>query len=218
MLQAFHGLASLVWVLLAVVSLVLVWRASFEGKTWLLTFISINIIAFVISFLLPMLFSSIEASSQALRIYYTNVSPIIYIGSLAFLLLFLLNLQSSKSLASSSIRSNANDPYRLESEGTSSTSVSSSLRPPIWLLVLTGISSIVCLIHNANGSILRSIALAIAKPTSGYGAANDYASQLNVMGTLANVVGTLYIITALLWLSCIAIVIYKFFKNKHASA
>jgi len=206
-LHIFYASTSVMWVVLALLSLVFAWRRSFQGKAWLITFISINLFAFIIGFFLPLLLGSSEATNQILRTYFTNVSPVIYIGSLAFLLMFLLNLQTSKSQANSPFSPNVNSPYTSDANKPTST----SLLPPLWLLILTGMTSVMCLIHNIDGSILRSIVVSITKPTSGFGAARDFASQLNAMNTLANVVGTLYIITLLLWLACIAIVIFKYF-------
>jgi len=214
-LHIFYASTSVMWVVLALLSLVFAWRRSFQGKAWLITFISINLLAFIISFFLPMLLDTSEAANQILRTYYTSVNPVIHIGSLAFLLMFLLNLQASKLQANSPFNPDVNDPYTSDTNKP----VSTSLLPPLWLLILTGMTSVMCLVHNIDGSILRSVVVSIAKPTSGFGAARDFASQLNAMNTLANVVGTLYIITLLLWLACIAIVIFKFFsKRKQTSA
>jgi len=198
---------TLVWIVAVIACIAFLWRAdSFRGKAWLMAFIAFNILPFFAAFLLPLFSSPESLPTESFGTISTLVFSTINTAAFVFILLFVYKVQAFSNASKADSNAGADNLERKSS------------MPPKWLSALAGIASALCVVHNIDGSILRQLAVSLTKPYAGSGGAIDYANQLSVMGTLANIVGTLYIITILLWVSWVTVIIFKLFQNRKNAA
>ncbi len=197
MIEIVFAATSIIWMITAIASIVLLWRTRFHGKSWLMAFIAVTLLMVIATPMLAVI-SNTESPQNSLTYFFQTF----HIVSLLCILLFVYKVQ-------------ANDAEITNmSHAEVSGSTRHSLMPPIWLLGLTLLASGLCLAHNVNGSIFRPLAISLTKLQPGSGGAIGYANQLGVMNTLANIIGTLYIVTIILWVLTVATTVVKLRKNR----
>ena len=175
------------WATILVALLISLRRAELVGKKWLLGFVGLSTLTFVVGFLTPIFAWQRDDFSDVMLAWHQYVNIPLTLVAHVCLVLFAFALLRAEEQSSGRLSSAANRPW---------------YRPPSWLLAAVIVFTGACLLHNINGQILRGIVSLFSGPTrSGARAATDYANQLEFLDNVANVVGGLYIATALSWIA-----------------
>ena len=169
------------WAAILLALLVSLHRAELVGKKWLLGFVGLSTLTFVVGFLTPIVAWQRDDFSDVMLAWHQYVNiPLTLVAHVSLVLFAFALLRAEGRLSSA-----ANRPW---------------YRPPSWLLATAIVLTGACLLHNIDGRILQKIVSLFSHSVqSRAGAATDYASQLEFLAKVANVVGALYIATVLSW-------------------
>jgi len=175
-------------------------RQSFAGKRWLQTFATLTLIIAAVGFLIGLLAASLPP--RFIKFYFDVVNSSLGLAASLAFFMFVLNAKRTGSESTSA-------HVQLTEPG--------SLMPSPWLMVPAVLAGLLCIENNTSGTLLQSIAISLTNPGSGGGAARQFARELEVSGTHANLAGGLYLLTAAL---CIAVAVdfsLRFLRKRKAN-